>query len=92
MRYTVILIFFLLITSVIYPQFNDYTIKLGLQGHVLLPDTEFDKDLRPDSAEYKFSGLGRAFIRFELFTEVIEAEIGGGFGKLAGVDFNNDNW
>ena len=92
MHYLVTLIFFLFITSVIYPQFNDYTIKLGLQGHVLLPDTEFDKDLRPDSAEYKFSGLGRAFVRFELFTQAIEMEVGGGFGKLAGVDFNNDNW
>jgi len=86
------LMIFILSVSNSFAQFNDYTVKLGLQGHVLLPDTEFDKDLRPDSADYKFSGLGRAFVRFEFFTEVVEVEVGGGFGKLAGVDFNNDNW
>ena len=75
-----------------YAQFNDYTVKLGVQGNVLLPDTEFDKDLRPSDAEYKFSGLGRLFLRFEFFTEALEAEVGGGFGKLAGVDTDNNNW
>lgn len=73
-------------------QFNDYTVKLGVQGNVLLSDTEFDKELRPSDAEYKFSGLARLFLRFEFFTEALEAEVGGGFGKLAGVDINNNNW
>ena len=73
-------------------QFNDYTVKLGVQGHMLLSDTEFDKDLRPSNAEFKFSGLGRLFLRFEFFTEALEAEVGGGFGRLAGVDTQNNNW
>jgi len=90
-KYFLIPIYFFAVSNP-YAQFNDYTVKLGLQGHVLLPDTEFDKDLRPDSADYKFSGMGRAFVRFEFFTEIVEVEVGGGFGKLAGVDFNNDNW
>lgn len=87
-------IIFLFVLSVgnSYAQFNDYTIKLGIQPSVLLPDTEFDKDLRPSDAQYKFSGLGRLFLRFEFFTEILEAEVGGGFGRLAGVDTDNNNW
>jgi outer membrane protein OmpA-like peptidoglycan-associated protein len=75
-----------------YAQFNDYTVKLGVQANGLLPDTEFDKDLRPSEADFKFSGLGRFFVRFEFFTEALEAEVGGGYGRLAGVDFQNNNW
>jgi outer membrane protein OmpA-like peptidoglycan-associated protein/opacity protein-like surface antigen len=73
-------------------QFNDYTIKLGVQANGLLTDTEFDKEQRPSDAEFKFSGLGRLFLRFEFFTEALEAEVGGGFGRLAGVDTQNKNW
>jgi outer membrane protein OmpA-like peptidoglycan-associated protein len=87
---TVILL--LLFNPISLSQFNDYTAKLGIQGNIILPDTEFDKDLKPSNAEYKFSGVGRAFVRFEFFTEVVETEIGGGFGRLAGVDVNNKNW
>ncbi len=75
-----------------YAQFNDYTVKLGVQGNALLSDTEFDKDLRPSDAEFKFSGLARLFLRFEFFTEALEAEVGAGYGKLAGVDTDNNNW
>ena len=75
-----------------YAQFNDYTLKLGLQANGLLSDTEFDKENRPPDPEYKFSGLGRLFIRFEFFTPIIETEIGGGFGRLAGLDTTNSNW
>ncbi len=88
--FTILFIAFFAPTSL--SQFNDYTAKLGIQGNVLLSDTEFDKDLRPDDASYKFSGIGRAFVRFEFFTEVLETEIGGGFGRLAGVDTENLNW
>lgn len=79
-------------TSSTFAQFNDYSAKVGIQFHGLLPDTEFDKDLRPDNADFKFSFLGRAFVRFEFFTPVIETEIGAGFGRLSGVDFENNNW
>ena len=73
-------------------QFNDYTAKFGIQINALLPDTEFDKELRPDNADYKLAYLGRALVRFEFFTEVLEVEIGAGFGQLQGVDFNNELW
>ena len=73
-------------------QFNDYTAKVGLQFNGLLPDTEFDKDLKPNDADFKFSYLVRAFVRFEFFTPVVETEIGAGFGQLRGVDFNNQEW
>ncbi len=88
-----LIILLFVITSVnSYAQFNDYTIKLGVQANALLSDTEFDKDLRPSNADFKFSGLGRLFLRFEFFTEALEAEVGGGFGRLAGVDTENKNW
>ncbi len=67
-----------------FAQFNDYDAKLGLQFNGLLSDTEFDKSGRVSDPEFKFSFLGRAFLRFELITEVVEAEFGGGFGRLAG--------
>jgi outer membrane protein OmpA-like peptidoglycan-associated protein len=94
-KFTFLILFllgFLLSANLTFAQFNDYTIKLGIQPNLLLSDTEFDKDLRPANAQYKFSGLGRVFLRFEFFTEVLEAEVGGGFGRLAGVDTQNENW
>jgi opacity protein-like surface antigen len=87
-----ILLGFLLSANSTFAQFNDYTAKLGIQMNGLLSDTEFDKDLRPSEAEFKFSFLGRLFLRFELITEVVEAEVGGGFGRLSGVDTDNKNW
>ena len=87
------LLFFLLFSfSNSYAQFNDYTVKLGIQANALLPDTEFDKENKPASPEYKFSGLGRLFVRFEFFTPVVEMEAGGGFGRLAGIDTAKNNW
>ena len=87
---------FLLSANITFAQFNDYTVKLGIQFNGLLTDTEFDKDLRPTDAEFKFSFLGRAFLRFQLITEVVEAEVGGGFGRLTGeyedINKNNFNW
>ena len=75
-----------------YAQFNDYTTKFGFQVNGLLPDTEFDKDLRPDGASFEFSYLARLFMRFELGTDVLETEIGAGYGSLSGVDFTNSKW
>jgi outer membrane protein OmpA-like peptidoglycan-associated protein len=75
-----------------FAQFNDYTAKIGLQFNGMLPDTEFDKDLKVDNADFKFSYLARAFFRFEFFTPVLETEICAGFGQLRGVDFSNQEW
>lgn len=83
---------FLIIPNPSIAQFNDYTLKLGLQANALLPDTEFDKENKPKDPEYKFSGIGRLFLRFEFFTPVIEMEVGGGFGRLAGIDTARNNW
>lgn len=83
---------FVFVTSNLQAQFNDYTVKMGLQANVLLPDTEFDKENKPKDPEYKFSGIGRLFIRFEFFTPVVEMEVGGGFGRLAGIDTVKNNW
>ncbi len=73
-------------------QFSDYTTKFGLQINGLLPDTEFDKAGIPDDADFRFSYLGRLFMRFELGTEILEAEVGAGYGSLSGVDFTNIEW
>ncbi len=89
--FVVVLLFICFNTST-KAQFNDYTLKLGLQANGLLTDMEFDKENRPSDPKYKFSGLGRLFIRFELGTEYVEGELGGGFGRLAGLDSDNNNW
>ena len=71
------LAFFLLLFLVqpnSFGQFNDYTLKLGIQANGILTDTEFDKENQPSNPQYKFSGLGRLFIRFELGTEYVEGE------------------
>jgi len=94
-KFTIVL--FVLLFAAFFPhnlnaQFNDYAIKFGLQGNGILTDTEFDNDLKADDADFKLSFLQRLFMRFELFTEAIEAEIGGGYGILNGVDVNNQEW
>lgn len=91
LKYLLILIFFISVSNS-KAQFNDYTVKLGLQANGILTDTEFDKENRPSDPQYKFSGLGRLFLRFEFFTPVVEMEVGGGFGRLAGLDTDNNNW
>ena len=90
-KYSLLLVFLFFICSS-YSQFNGYTVKLGIQANGILPDTEFDKDNRPSDPKYKFSGLGRLFLRFEPGTQYIEFEVGGGFGRLAGLDSDNNNW
>ncbi len=83
---------FTFLSQNLFAQFNDYVIKFGVQGNGILTDTEFDKDLKPDDAEFKLSFLQRLFFRFELFTEAIEVEVGGGYGILNGVDFSSQEW
>jgi len=87
----VLVVLFIFQTNV-FCQFNDYSTKIGLQFNGLLSDTEFDKDLKPDNADFKFSYLSRLFLRFELGTPILEAEVGAGYGSLAGVDFTNAEW
>lgn len=82
----------LLVSSDSKAQFNDYKTKIGVQLNGLLPDTEFEKELKVSSSDFKFSYLARVFLRFELFMQLIETEVGAGYGRLAGVDFTNSNY
>jgi outer membrane protein OmpA-like peptidoglycan-associated protein len=75
-----------------YSQFDDYGTKIGVQFNGLLSDTEFDGEKKISDADFKFSYLGRLFLRIELLNNYIEAELGAGFGSLAGVDFTNSEY
>jgi outer membrane protein OmpA-like peptidoglycan-associated protein len=68
-----------------YGQLHDYKIKGGLQGFGLLPDMEFAND------DIKASYLGRAFLRIKI-VDLIDLELGAGYGMLAGDDPVNDYW
>lgn len=92
LTYFLLLVCFIAMNQPSQAQFSDYKTKFGLQINGLLPDTEFDKDLKVDDADFKFSYLGRLFMRFELGTEALEAEVGAGYGTLTGVDFGNNEW
>jgi outer membrane protein OmpA-like peptidoglycan-associated protein/opacity protein-like surface antigen len=81
-----------LFTNSSYSQFDDYSIKIGVQFHGLLPDTEFEGEKKISDADFKFSYLGRLFLRFELIKQFIETEIGAGYGSLTGVDFTNSEY
>lgn len=72
-----------------YSQFDDYSTKIGGQLHGLFPDTEFEGEKKSSNADFKFSYLGRLFLRLELIKQFVEAELGAGYGSLAGVDFTN---
>jgi len=83
-------LFILLLFSMsTYGQFNNYSTKIGIQFNGLLPDTEFEKELKISNADFKLSYLGRLYLRFELIKQIIETEIGAGYGSYAGVDYIN---
>jgi outer membrane protein OmpA-like peptidoglycan-associated protein len=63
-------------------QIHDYNSKFGLQFSGALPATEFW-----ESNGLKGSYVSRAFIRFGL-SDIFQLEFGGGYGSLAGFDFN----
>lgn len=79
----IILLF--LISNLSLGQFHNYSIKYGIQSHLLKPSSEFDTD------SYRLSLLGRGFLKFEL-NSYLETELGVGIGELNGKDFLNDNW
>lgn len=92
MRLAAISFIVLFSSNTSFTQFNDYTIKTGFQINGLLPDTEFEKELKVTSADFKFSYLGRLFLRTELIKQIIETEVGVGYGSYAGVDFKNSEY
>lgn len=71
--------------NVLQAQFNNYGLKGGIQGFGLLPDMDFSNN------NIKPSYLGKAFLRIELF-ELLDVELGAGYGILAGDDSQNDSW
>jgi outer membrane protein OmpA-like peptidoglycan-associated protein len=68
-----------------FAQFNDYSIKGGVQGFALLPDMDFPNE------DYKPSYLGRAFLRIKTI-DLLDVEIGLGYGMLSGDDPSPDLW
>ena len=64
-------------------QFKDFGLKGGVQINGVMPATEFEDDNGLSLKSYLFRG----FLRFEL-SESFNAEVGAGYGKLSGDDFN----
>ncbi|MCP5061015.1 MAG: OmpA family protein [Ignavibacteriae bacterium] len=81
------LLFTVLFSSFSFAQFNDYTVKGGIQGLGILPDTDFAND------DIKASYLGRALVRIKL-AYIMDVEVGAGYGMVAGDDPspNGDFW
>jgi len=66
-------------------QLNDYKVKGGVQGFALLPIVDFpNEDIQP-------SYLGRAFARIKVI-DLFDAELGLGYGVLAGDDPSPEEW
>jgi outer membrane protein OmpA-like peptidoglycan-associated protein len=87
MRYGMMLL--LVLAMVILPkninaQIHDYNGKFGLQFNGALPATEFY-----ESNGMKGSYVARAFTRVGL-SDMFQLEVGGGYGSLAGFDFNKN--
>ena len=64
-------------------QFKDFGLKGGVQINGVMPVTEFEDDNGLSLKSY----LLRGYLRFEL-SEMFNAEVGAGYGKLNGDDFN----
>lgn len=90
--FIILMCFLILFSNSSYPQFNDYSTKVGVQLSGLLPDTEFDKDLKAPDASFKLSYLARVYLRIELIKQAIEGEIGAGYGSYTGSDFSNSEY
>lgn len=85
MKRQFIILLYLISSSYVAGQFHDYNVKYGIQGHLLVPSTEFDSEL------YRVSSLARGFVKFEL-NSYLETEFGIAVGKLNGIDFSYSNW
>lgn len=79
------LILYLFNSIKISAQFHNYSVKYGIETHLLKASTEFDRDA------YFLSLQGRGFLKFEL-NSYLETEIGFAIGELNGKDFNDKNW
>jgi outer membrane protein OmpA-like peptidoglycan-associated protein/opacity protein-like surface antigen len=68
-----------------FPQFKDYSLKLGLQGHYLIVANEYTED------EYNPSLLFRPHVAFPL-SNILDLGIGLGFGWNTGEDYTKDKY
>lgn len=82
---TLIISCLILISSEYKAQLNDYPVKVGVQASGLLPATDFQNN------DLKFSYLGKLFVRYKLI-DLLDAELGAGYGRLAGEDAQNNYW
>ena len=85
MKILFVIILYLISCSNVFGQFHDYDVKYGIQGHLLVPSTEFDSEL------YRVSSLARGFVKFEL-NSYLETEFGIAVGELNGIDYSFSNW
>ncbi len=82
----VLIVLMILIGSAInFAQVSDYSLKYGIQAHLLGQNTEFGND------PYKISPFFRGFFRVPL-ASAIDIEFGAGFGALKGEDNSGDYW
>ena len=76
-------IFIVLFSTNVNAQFKDFGMKGGLQVNGVMSATEFEDDNGLALSSFLFRG----FVRFEL-SDILNAELGAGFGDLRGDEFN----
>lgn len=77
-------ILYLISTSISFAQAGDHDGKFGLQLNGVSGLTDFK-----EYEDGKFGFLGRAFLRYGL-NDYMQAELGGGYGMIKGVDFSDN--
>jgi outer membrane protein OmpA-like peptidoglycan-associated protein len=79
----------LLASPKLYSQVSTEGVQVGIQGNILYPFNDYSREDLTGS--YELSYLGRAFLRFGI-VEGLQLELGGGYGKYAGKDFNDGKY
>lgn len=85
--YVVLMSLLLIGSAKLNAQFKDFGFKGGLQANGVLPATEFEDRHGLTLSSYLFRG----YLRFEL-SELFNAELGAGYGKLQGDDYNKSTY
>ncbi|MBK8947009.1 MAG: OmpA family protein [Ignavibacteriae bacterium] len=80
-----ILYILILLSNINFAQLNNYSIKYGINGNLLFPDSEFKNEV------YVLSLMGKGFVKYEL-NQNWESEVAIGFGNLSSVDFTKEKW
>lgn len=85
---SILLVMFFFIAAQVPAQFKDFGLKGGVQINGLLPATEFEDDNGISLSNFP---LFRGFLRFEISND-FNAELGAGYGKLKGDDYNGGKY